>query len=129
MGSKQVEVMLKIKGTDGFVKDEEYSIAPGRSIIIGRSRTCDISLRRTQRYKELKNSKKSSTVDLRFRTVSRKHLKVNYNAPDDIELEDLSSNGTFLDGEKIKRVVISDLDRRKHSLLIGVEERFVLSLA
>jgi len=124
-----VKILLRIKGTDGFVKDEEFTVRPGKSVIIGRSRSCDISLRKTRRYKSLRKRNQGETIDLRFRTVSRKHLKVNFNAPDDVEIEDMSSNGTFLDGEKIKRAVINDLDRREHSILIGVEERFVLSLA
>ncbi|MHC4660434.1 MAG: FHA domain-containing protein [Planctomycetota bacterium] len=119
--------LLLVKGTDGFIKDEEFVVHPGGSIIIGRSRSCDISLRNTRRYQAFKGNRE--TVDLRFRTVSRKHLKLNFNGPNEIEIEDMSSNGTYLDGEKIKHAVIRDLSKREHSVLIGVEERFVLKLA
>ena len=43
-----------------------------------------------------------------------------------IEVEDLSSNGTYLDGEQIQRVTISDIKDRTHELLLGTKEKFVI---
>ncbi|NQT88015.1 FHA domain-containing protein, partial [bacterium] len=42
------------------------------------------------------------------------------------EVEDLSSNGTFVDGRRISRTVITDLRERSYELLLGTRERFRL---
>ncbi len=65
-------------------------------------------------------------ADRDFKTVSRKHVRITYREPGKIEIEDLSSNGTFLDGRRIERVEITDLRERPHELLLGTREKFLL---
>ena len=61
-----------------------------------------------------------------FKTVSRKHARISCYDADNVEVEDLSSNGTFVDGERIDRIVITDLGERSHELLLGTRERLRL---
>jgi len=112
-------------GVDGFVAGEEIPLQYGKTIIVGRSRSCDISLRRCPRWRELPVEERETEAD--FKTVSRKHLRVTFYNANSIELEDLSSNGTFVDGKRIERILISDLKEREHEILLGTKERFSLA--
>ena len=109
-------------GIQGFVQGEEYPLWRGATVVVGRSRGCDISLRRCKAWLALDAQKRNEEQD--FKTVSRKHVRISYNDEDNIEIEDLSSNGTFLDGEKVTRVVIHNLRERSHELRLGAHEKF-----
>jgi len=111
-------------GTAGFVDGEEYPVAVGATVVIGRSRSCDISLQRCKTWLALDEDDRDAAQD--FKTVSRKHARLSCYDAENIEIEDLSSNGTFIDGERIDRVVISDLRGESHELLLGTRETFRL---
>ncbi len=111
-------------GIEGFVQGEEYPLWRGATVVVGRSRSCDISLRRCKAWLALDPQKRDEQAD--FKTVSRKHVRISYADDNNIEIEDLSSNGTFLDGQRVSRVVIHDLRERSHELLLGTREKFRL---
>lgn len=111
-------------GVDGFVRGEEYALQYGATVILGRSRSCGISLRRCKAWLALDPEKRNAEKD--FQTVSRKHCRVSYYDAVGIEVEDLSSNGTFVNGERTVRIVIRDLRERSYELLLGTRERFRL---
>lgn len=111
-------------GIDGFVQGEEYPLWRGATVVIGRSRGCDISLRRCKAWLALPADKRSEQAD--FRMVSRRHVRINYSDDDNIEIEDLSSNGTFLDGLKVTRVVVHNLRERSYELRLGTREKLRL---
>jgi pSer/pThr/pTyr-binding forkhead associated (FHA) protein len=111
-------------GTDGFVRGIEFPIEYGATVVIGRSRSCDLSLQRLDGWSALNPEEQSQEKD--FRAVSRKHVRISYYNANSIEVEDLSSNGTFVDGKRIKRLVITDLRDRSYELLLGTREKFRL---
>ena len=111
-------------GIEGFVQGEVYPLQYGQSVIIGRSRSCDISLRRCRRWLELDPASRNAEKD--FKTVSRKHVRISFHNANSIEIEDLSSNGTFVDGKRIDRTLISDIKERDHEILLGTREKFKL---
>ena len=111
-------------GTAGFVDGEEYPVALGATVVIGRSRSCDISLQRCKTWLALDEEDRDAAED--FKTVSRKHARVSCYDMENIEVEDLSSNGTFVDGERIDRIVVTDLREQSHELLLGTRETFRL---
>lgn len=111
-------------GTEGFVVGEKFPLDRGATIVIGRSRSCDISLRRCSSWLAQEHDKRDCDDD--FKTVSRKHIRISYYDNSNIEVEDLSSNGTFVDGRRISRTVITDLRERSYELLLGTRERFRL---
>jgi pSer/pThr/pTyr-binding forkhead associated (FHA) protein len=119
--SEQRPVLVGIKG---MVQGEEYPLEHGESLVIGRSRECDVSLRDCKRWQEAEDEGRS--LEEGSKTVSRKHLKISFHDPDSIELEDLSSNGTFVDGKRIDRMVISDLRQTPHEVTLGAGEKFRL---
>ena len=79
----------------GKYQGGEFPLPPNSEIIVGRSSELDMVL----------------VEDM----VSRRHAKIIINA-DDVVIQDLgSTNGTFVNGERIKRMSLSDGDR----VLIG----------
>lgn len=111
-------------GIEGFVKGEEYPLWRGATVVVGRSRSCDISLRRCKAWLALDPEQRDEQRD--FKTVSRKHVRLSHLEPETVEIEDLSSNGTCVDGQRISRVVVTDLRERSHELLLGTREKLRL---
>jgi len=111
-------------GSDGFVRGIEYPIDYGCTVVVGRSRSCDISLQTLKSWEALNAEEQSRHKD--FKSVSRKHVRISYYNANSIEVEDLSSNGTFVDGKRVKRIVITDLRNTSHELLLGTQETFRL---
>jgi pSer/pThr/pTyr-binding forkhead associated (FHA) protein len=112
-------------GTAGIVQGESFVLAPGVAVVIGRSRSCDISLRRTAGY--LKAPSDSRDVDHDFNTVSRRHARVEV-GPGRARIEDLSTNGTFVNGDHLSGSIEVDLANGVCALRLGTRESFDLVL-
>lgn len=119
-----ISEQLILRGTGGLVEGETFRVDYGETVILGRSSSCDISLKKCEKYLLLDPEERES--EKHFQTVSRKHVRISFFNSTSIEIEDLSSNGTFLDGEQIQKVVISDIKDRTHELLLGTKEKFVI---
>jgi pSer/pThr/pTyr-binding forkhead associated (FHA) protein len=115
---------LVLIGVRGVVEGEQFSLEDGKSVVIGRSRECDISLRDCKKWEELEA--RGELPEDGSKTVSRKHLKITVYDVGRVELEDLSSNGTFVDGKRIDRMVLNDMKDASHELLLGAGEGFRL---
>ena len=113
-----------LAGTDGLVRGVEFPIEYGATVVVGRSRSCDLSLQRLDSWESLKPEEQNQEKD--FRAVSRKHVRISYYNANSIEIEDLSSNGTFVDGKRVKRIVLTDLRERSYELILGTREKFRL---
>jgi pSer/pThr/pTyr-binding forkhead associated (FHA) protein len=118
----QVAVLL---GTAGLVEGECFLLDQGVDLIIGRSRSCDISLRRTTAY--LKTPPAARDGDHDFNTVSRRHVRIQIsNAV--AAIQDLSTNGTFYNGEPLKDHQKIDLSSGACTLRLGTRESFQLCM-
>jgi len=126
--SSENGVVLVVRGLRGFLGGEEQRVKVGETLIIGRSRRADLSTRRAKKLKARPDWEKVIGTAA-FLTVSRRHTRLTHVAPGVVEITDLSSNGTFLDGRPIARETVSDLAETTHVLGIGSQERFELSLA
>jgi pSer/pThr/pTyr-binding forkhead associated (FHA) protein len=115
---------LVLVGVDGLVEGEIFQIKQGEEIIVGRSRSCDISLRKCFKYLSLDPEERNRNKH--FQTVSRKHLKVVFVSPDHIEIENMGANGSFIDGTKVDRVIITDIRDQSHEMVLGTKEKFRL---
>ena len=120
-------VVLVVRGLRGFLRGEERRVAVGESLLIGRSRSADLSTRRAPKLRARPDAAKVIGTPA-FLTVSRRHAMLHHVAPGVIEITDLSSNGTYVDGKKIMRERIDDLATRSHILAVGAQERLELSL-
>ncbi|MEK7482741.1 MAG: hypothetical protein AABZ60_00260, partial [Planctomycetota bacterium] len=52
--------LILIRGVSGFSKGEAFKLKQGQSIVIGRSRKCDFSLRRSVAYLRLTPQERES---------------------------------------------------------------------
>jgi len=119
--SNQGPVLIGIRGV---VQGELFPLAYGKAAVLGRSRSCDFSIRNCKRWVEKEDAGQPTPETAR--TVSRKHVKVTYHNAGSIEIEDLSSNGTFVDGKRIDRVILTDLKETPHQIQLGGGEVFRL---
>lgn len=120
-----VDTVPVLIGTAGIVQGESYMLKPGVAVVIGRSRSCDISLRRTAGY--LKAAPESRDTDHDFNTVSRRHVRVE-SSGGRIRIEDLSTNGTFVNGDHLAGSVEIDLQAGVCALRLGTRESFDIVL-
>ena len=97
----------------------------GESLVIGRSRSCHVSLQRSSLFDGPESSGDS------FRKTSRRHFRVAFPHPDLVEIEDLSRNGTVVDGSRVDKVIVylADLKGRAITIEFGEDEKLELSLA
>ncbi len=110
-------------GTAGIVQGESFVLAPGVAVVIGRSRSCDISLRRTAGY--MKAPIDTRDADHDFNTVSRRHARVEV-GESKVRIEDLSTNGTFVNGDHLSGSAEVDLANGVCALRLGTRESFDL---
>jgi len=112
----------------GFLEGEECMLRRGDEIIVGRSRSADLSIRRSTKFLERADRHEVAQSEA-YRTVSRRHARIAFYRPDHIVIEDLSSNGTFVDGVRVKgKCNITDLAACAHVLTLGAVERIQLDL-
>ncbi|MFC1588166.1 FHA domain-containing protein [Planctomycetota bacterium] len=117
---------LILRGVKGLIRDFAVFISPGFDGTIGRSRRCNICLKNAPGYI---NSKSNQTKDEEhFKTASRQHLVLRITKDNKIILRDNSTNGTFLNAEKIveKELTPQDLQTTPHTLRLGTTETFQL---
>ena len=114
---------LVLCGAYGTFKGKKYLIHQGQSVCIGRSHSCDICLDASSSKKDEKHEEQEGR---QFQTISRKHLQITFKSETNVELEDLSANGTVVDGEKIDKIVLTDVATEVHVILLGTREKFTL---
>jgi pSer/pThr/pTyr-binding forkhead associated (FHA) protein len=96
---------LVLRGVQGLLEDEEFDLRLGQSVIVGRSRACDVSTRKSRRFRRASEEEQRAILAARsFLRVSRRHLKITWLSRTTVEIEDLSRNGTFVDGKRVDRL-------------------------
>jgi pSer/pThr/pTyr-binding forkhead associated (FHA) protein len=93
---------LDVKGHGGLLAGVEFVLDPGETLVIGRSRSCDLSLRKTNEF-----AKRDDAVTLldskQFNRVSRIHCEIEFRKDGQVQIRDLSRNGTLVDGARVGR--------------------------
>lgn len=118
-----VPTLVGIAGhVDGAVLPLEY----GKKVVIGRSRSADWSLVSLESWTS--KTKDEQENDHAFRTVSGKHFEITMFNLGSIELVNLSSNGTRLDGKTVDRTTITDVATNSHEIGFGADEVLRLEL-
>jgi len=120
---------LVLTGTAGYSEGETFSIPVGESAVIGRSRSCDFSLRKLKSWLEAENEERDEAEE--FKTVSRRHVKIEVRKEGEnviVGITDLSRNGTFIDEEKIStRFEIEDWEE-PHYVRLGEHEQYRMEI-
>lgn len=115
---------LILRGIEGLVEGEVFPLSYGQTVILGRSRNCDISLKKSRKYQTLTEDQKKNDTD--FLSVSRRHTKIAFFNSQSIEIEDMSANGTYVNGEKVSKKVIGDIKDKAYEVRLGTREKFRL---
>jgi len=95
-------VRLEVVGHGGLLAGVNHRLEPGETLVIGRSRSCDLSLRKTSAF----DKRPDAPVLLRshqFNRVSRIHCEIEYRGDGHVQIRDLSRNGTTVAGAARKR--------------------------
>jgi pSer/pThr/pTyr-binding forkhead associated (FHA) protein len=116
--------MLLVVGVDGMVEGEVFRVPAGSQVVVGRSRSCDISLRKCLKYLSLDPEERAKNKH--FQTVSRQHLQISVERADHIEIENLGANGSTIDGQPLEKLVINNLADEPRELVLGTKEKFRL---
>ena len=119
------ELVPALVGTHGLVAGECFILERGVEVVIGRSRSCDISLRRVPNY--LKAAPATRDDDHDFNTVSRRHASVRVQGST-AEVRDTSTNGTSVNGEPVRDRATVDLATGTVQLRLGTRETFDFAL-
>ncbi len=117
------EFVPVLVGTAGLSAGECFMLHDGVDIVIGRSRSCDISMRRMAAY--LKAPAEQRDADHDFNTVSRRHLRLQVRGTV-VRLQDLSTNGSFCNEQPLEQQRECDLASGTFTLRLGTRESFQL---
>lgn len=112
---------LALKGQGALAEGEHLKLSLGESVVCGRSRHCDWSMKRTPGYlRQEDEERKRIRQTQAWRATSRRHCRLTYITPDMVEVENLSSNGTLVDGHRVDRIVLTDCRRQEHTIQLGL---------
>jgi pSer/pThr/pTyr-binding forkhead associated (FHA) protein len=111
---------LSLRGIGPSGDGQLLKVNLGETVVCGRSRWCDWSLKRSPGFLTAeKPAREEIRKSLPWSTTSRRHVKVTYVSPDMVEVENLSGNGTYVDGHLVDRVVLTDCRTKAHSIRMG----------
>jgi hypothetical protein len=108
MSSNGQATILVIRGLGGYLEGEVLRLRYGQAVRIGRSRHCGFSLKGSRRFRN--GDRKKCLEDPDFLRVSREHLEIAYPHAGMVEVRNLGRNGTFVDGKRIEKVLLTRLD-------------------
>ena len=126
MARAEREKKPALVGTAGHIEGEEMVLDYGKTVVVGRSRSADLSLRRLPHVAELSDEDRQNDHDLR--TVSGKHFEITPFSEESIEIVNLSPNGTYVDGKRVDKVVLDDVADKPYEIKIGAKETLRLEL-
>ena len=111
---------LSITGIGDLAEGQLVTLNLGESIVVGRSRHCDWSLRRAPLYLKMPLEGRDEIKNHpAYSSVSRKHARISYVAPDMVEIKNLSGNGTLVDGKLVDKLFLMDCRSTSHKIQLG----------
>lgn len=113
-------------GVAGHFTGEVFPLKYGKTLTIGRSRTADFSVKRTEKYRS--QSAEEREQDESAQTISAKHFQVTMYNLRSIEIKNLSPNGTLVDGKPVDQAVLNDVPTNAHEIRFGLDETLRLEM-
>lgn len=113
-------------GIAGHFAGEVFPLRYGRTLTVGRSRSADFSIKRTEKYRS--QAAEEREADESAQTISAKHFQITLHNQRCIEVKNLSPNGIRVDGQSVEQVVLNDLTTHTHDIRFGLEEIVRLEL-
>ena len=102
MSSTTPGVRVEVRGHGGLLDGAKRTLVRGETLVVGRSRSCDLSLRKTKVFRKRADAPKLLGTR-EFNRVSRIHCEIEFRNDGQIEVRDLSQNGTVVDGVRVDR--------------------------
>ncbi len=115
---------LRLTGVSGYLAGATRDVPCGDELVVGRSRACGLSLRKSPAW--VNQGKTEKEAPAAFRSVSRRHARLKVLGEGRVEITGLGANGTFLDGVRIDTVLVTDLAKRSRELRIARAETLTL---
>jgi hypothetical protein len=112
-------------GSTGLLAGESFLLTGGAEYIVGRSRSCAVSLQRAPRFLALNENDQKSLPH--FNSVSRQHLKIKI-IGDQALLENMSPYGSWCNEKRFDGTQEVTLDTKPINLRICPSESFNLLL-
>lgn len=113
---------ISVSGLGEFAEGQNVTLNLGESIVVGRSRHCDWSLRRSPSYLKLPaGGREVIETTPAYTSVSRKHARISYIALDMLEIQNLSGNGTLVDGRLVDKLILQDCREHSHKIQLGAK--------
>lgn len=107
---KPVPPALVLRGLDGGFRGMERRLRVGESVVVGRSRHCGFAPLIAQ------GGISCEAEVQRLRRMSREHARIYFLNLRHVEVENLSRNGTTVNGQRVHRIVIDDLHEKPATL-------------
>jgi pSer/pThr/pTyr-binding forkhead associated (FHA) protein len=86
---------------------EQVLVPLGGSVVVGRSRSCDLSTRKSRAFRQASEAEQRVILAARdFLRVSRRHVRITWRSKTQVEIRDLSRNGTWVNGVRIDRLML-----------------------
>jgi hypothetical protein len=113
-------------GSSGMVSGESFVLSDPCDVVIGRSRSCEVSLQSARRYQDLSDEQRAKLDD--FNTVSRRHVRLTVLGPR-ARFENLSQSGTICNEQRFDRAFECDLEHAPAVIRLSAHEALTLVLA
>jgi pSer/pThr/pTyr-binding forkhead associated (FHA) protein len=111
---------MVLEGREGICAGERLKVSLGETVYVGRSRTCQLSLKKTPAFLRDRDGARGRIRTSRaYRSTSRRHVRIAYLDDDDVEVENLSRNGTYVDGHRVDRILLRDARHATHEIRLG----------
>ncbi len=126
-GNHDQEQLLELIGINGLLKGHRLWIRLGESVVVGRSRSCDLSTRRSRTFlRATEKIQRRILADRSFLMVSRRHVQVTFHDEDRVEVRDLSKNGTFVNDRRVDRAILDGDGNEEVEIRLSRSETFRL---
>ncbi|MBA3847856.1 MAG: FHA domain-containing protein [Planctomycetes bacterium] len=113
-------------GSTGMVAGEAFVLNDPCDVVIGRSRSCEVSLQSARRYQALTDDERARLDD--FNSVSRRHVRLTVIGAR-ARLDNLSQAGTVCNEQRFDRVLDIDLACGPAVIRLSANESLTLALA
>ena len=114
-----------LTGIEGWVSGEVFDLTTASQRTLGRSRSCDVCLRRIPAYLTRPSAERDQ--DHAFNSISRRHASLDFDGTT-VTIGDLSSNGTFCNGDPVDGRASFDLADGPVTIRLGNRETLRLEL-
>jgi pSer/pThr/pTyr-binding forkhead associated (FHA) protein len=97
-----------VEGRGGLLEGVRVALRPGVPFVVGRSRSCDLSFRKAPGFSK-RSDRERLLQSHEFNRLSRVHCELTLLESGRVEVRDLSHNGTWVDGDRVRGAVVVNL--------------------